>query len=320
VGKKKPTIVLACPSELHTPPPKARRPLGLPPSRIIRLDKKATQTKGQGNCCYGWIEFCGGGRPLLVDEQAIVADVPRHITSRGLAATLAAMWLDDGLMEHASVASFERSAIELMALGAPAELIDGCYQAEADEVAHAAACFALAARHGWQRNDPAPMTTPPPRAADLARMAVDVLIEGCVGETVAALCAERALAQCCDEQATTALTMIARDETAHAALAYRTLYWLWSRGGARVGAAVMKKAAELRQECIDVTPRPQPGLTQAQRAELCSWGQLNATQRQSARIDAWEGIIDPLLQQLQDALPSRVVESLPQGRPAHRPS
>ena len=82
------------------------------------------------------------GRPLLDDGRAHVAPTreggawPRQGTSpapaiaEDLRAALAQGWLDDALLEHASVASFARATLELMALGAPPELLTEELRAE----------------------------------------------------------------------------------------------------------------------------------------------------------------------------------------------
>jgi hypothetical protein len=295
---------MGCPTELY---PQERDagpalPADIPRYASMSLNREDTKAKGAGHCCYDWMEPCPGGRPLLVDDRVVTAAPPRDIAGVGLGAALAELWLDDALMEHASVASFARAALELMALAAPSELIADCHQAALDEIAHARACFALAEQHGWQRVEPGPLECPPSRPTDLARMAADVFVEGCVGETVAALCAERALSQCQDEQTRAALKMIARDEAAHAALAFRTLRWLLDRGGRRVFDALMAKASELRAHSLAVVPQERAGLSHADRGELGRWGRLDADQRQRARIDAWEGVIDPLLTELAGAV------------------
>jgi hypothetical protein len=47
-------------------------------------------------------------------------------------------------MEHASVAAFARFTLDLLALGAPADLVQSAQQALGDEIAHAELCFGLA--------------------------------------------------------------------------------------------------------------------------------------------------------------------------------
>ncbi|MFN7146774.1 MAG: hypothetical protein ACK4YP_23575, partial [Myxococcota bacterium] len=57
---------------------------------------------------------------------------------------LAEAWTRDALIEHASVAAFARFALELLAVGAPADLVDAAHAAARDEVRHARLAFALA--------------------------------------------------------------------------------------------------------------------------------------------------------------------------------
>ena len=54
-------------------------------------------------------------------------------------------WLADALLEHASIASFSRFTLELMALGAPPSLVAASLAAGDDEIRHARACFSLSA-------------------------------------------------------------------------------------------------------------------------------------------------------------------------------
>src|SRR6478736_3829368 len=50
-------------------------------------------------------------------------------------------------MEHVSIASFNRFSLQLLGLGAPAELIEGAQRAALDEVHHARICFAIAEQY-----------------------------------------------------------------------------------------------------------------------------------------------------------------------------
>lgn len=113
----------------------------LPRSKVQPLpDPALTGPVREGDtCCY---EFCRGavcGRPLLVDGRARVASVAsapslspgtgwtsdvepsERVSARpsALATSLAAAWREDACMEHASVASFARFTLELLAFGAP---------------------------------------------------------------------------------------------------------------------------------------------------------------------------------------------------------
>ena len=53
-------------------------------------------------------------------------------------------WVRRGLYEHASVASFARHTLDLLAAAAPAVLVSEAQQAATDEINHAQLCFGVA--------------------------------------------------------------------------------------------------------------------------------------------------------------------------------
>ena len=254
-------------------------------------------------CCYHWFEYCSG-RPLMEEHgQPRVADVrPTDAWSNGheldptlaprLRQALAQAWLEDALAEHASVASFARVTLELMAVGAPPELLQDAQQAGLDEIDHARRCFELAHRFSGKSQGPGPLAPVPPRSGGLARLAADTFIEGCVGETIAALMAERALSETTDPQTAQTLRVIADDEARHAALAWKTLDWALREGGSAVAQALRAAADRHRPQADrergpcrdDMTLRP--------------FGRLGPQQRRACSHDAWADIIDPMLARL----------------------
>ncbi len=259
-----------------------------------------------GICCYHWFEYCSG-RPHMDASGPVVAEVIEGETARGtwqrgpettdvvsdeLRARLAAAWRRDALAEHASIASFARATLELLSVGAPADLVARCQQAGLDEVDHAQRCFALASRYGAAPIAPGPLPALSPRAADLARLAADTFAEGCVAESIAALVAERSAGGCADEALRECLTTIADDETRHAALAWATVRWAIAEGGETVATAVRERAATLRPPA---DPLPD---ADAHASTLAAHGRLDARAHTLAARDAWSGIIDPLLGQL----------------------
>jgi hypothetical protein len=158
---------------------------------------------------------------------------------------LAAAWAADALAEHASVASFARFSLGLLAVGAPAELVEGAHRAALDELRHAELCFALASRYAGEVLGPGPFPTgrvEPPRT--LAALASATVREGCVGETVSAIVAAEQLARATDPEVRRALAVITADEARHAELAWRTVAWALEVGGAEVRAACEQAFAE----------------------------------------------------------------------------
>ena len=183
------------------------------------------------------------GRPFLVEDEAVVAPACARDDWRALVlapvelprerARLAAYWTQIGLCEHASVASFARFILQLLAVGAPAELVDGAQRALADEVEHARLCFALASLYQGTGVGPGPL----PAADALGRFDLDsvlaaVIREACVGETLSALEAREAATRAADPSLRRILERIAGDEQRHAELGWRFVQWALARADA----------------------------------------------------------------------------------------
>ena len=223
-------------------------------------------------CCYVHCEGSCCGRPFLVGGEARIAEVIERgdwmlapasarstspqpgsgtwptapLSGRPLdAATrdlIAGAWARDGAMEHASVASFARFTLELLGLGAPADLVVGAQDAARDEVEHARACFAIAARYAGRDLGPGKLdvhgAVPATTLAGAVRAAV---VEGCIGETLSALLAEARLARAEDADVRAALRRIANEEARHAELAWSFVGWAVASGGGEL-RAVAKEA------------------------------------------------------------------------------
>jgi hypothetical protein len=136
-------------------------------------------------------------------------------------------------MEHASIAAFARFALELLSLGAPPDLLMQAHQALADETAHARDAFALASAYAGRPVGPGSLDVGGALAARTPLAIVTTaILEGCIGETVAAVEATEALAHATDPAVRTALERIAVDETRHAELAWRFVQWVLRAGDA----------------------------------------------------------------------------------------
>ncbi|MCA9618946.1 MAG: ferritin-like domain-containing protein [Myxococcales bacterium] len=214
-------------------------------------------------CCYEVVVDgpCGVGRPLMVGDSArtapvVAGDAWSHRNVGGTVsaaldeaqrAELAEHWRRDGLFEHASVASFARFALELMALGAPPELVEGAHRAALDEVAHAKLCFQLASRFAGRDEDPGALEglRDVTVRADLVQLAVATFHEGCVGETIAALVAGEQRERAVDPEVAQALAQIAEDEARHAELAWATVAWALRVGGEAVHDALAAALVDL---------------------------------------------------------------------------
>jgi hypothetical protein len=304
-------VKLDCPArlkELPTPTPDGA-PSNYKGDLWINVDERGTKAKRDAadtdTCCYTWVIPCPGGRPLLADDGARVAPVRQGAgwgtanaaaSPSALDAALARAWLADALAEHASVASFARATLELMAVGAPADLLAAVQRAALDEIRHARACFALAARHGGAPVEPGPLAALAPRGGGLPRLARDTFLEGCVGETIAALAVTRAAAGCADAELARTLRGIAADETRHAALAWRTVAWALAEGGAPVAEALAAAAAEARADEARGQAAGAPWAPGD--AELAVHGRLPPAAQLATRRDAWRELIEPALADL----------------------
>jgi hypothetical protein len=297
------------PSPIQGPAYQGLSSAGTMQGAINRDKTEKERAKGtQDACCYHWFEYCSG-RPLREDEAHLVAEVRSgddwsaslrpcaDALDEATRRALAQAWLADALAEHASVAAFARVTLELMAHGAPPELLAETQRAALDEIEHARRCFALAGRYGGSAVAPGPIATPPPRTGDLARLAVDTFVEGCVGETIAALVAERALARATDPEVRTTLTRIADDEARHAALAWRTLAWAIERGGEDVRHALRRAEGQL-VAATPGDPAQDQNETQLDSTAWAEHGRLESAVLEAAADDAMTEIVGPMLARL----------------------
>jgi hypothetical protein len=213
--------------------------------------------QADGHRACGSAAVCG--RPFLVESAARLPPVAARgdWTERGLAprvdhltaperSALAAHWTQLGQMEHASIAAFARFQLQLLALGAPADLVQACNQALVDETAHTKLCFALASSYAGRSLGPGPLDVSHSLdVTDLADIVSLVLLEGCIGETSAALDALESAESAADPVIRNAYARIAADEQRHAELAFRFVRWALERDPAatRERVAVALQAA-----------------------------------------------------------------------------
>ncbi|HEV8548356.1 MAG TPA: ferritin-like domain-containing protein, partial [Polyangiaceae bacterium] len=205
-------------------------------------------TAEQHNAC----SYYSCGRPFLVEEalrQAplVVRDdwtspvasqarepapCPLGLRTEARAA-IARHFAEAGLMEHASVAAFARFSLQLLALGAPARLVEAAAKALSDETRHAELCFGLARRYGGHAVGPGPLDVNGALGVvELGEVVELVVREGCIGETGAALEARLAAEAATDTLVRETLLGIAADEERHAVLAFEFVRWALERAPA----------------------------------------------------------------------------------------
>src|SRR5262249_10023766 len=190
--------------------------------------RRGRQLRQRGRVLLAPVRRSAGWTTLGIDAQ-----VPECL--RG---PLAAQWRENGRTEHASVAAFARLTLDLMALGAPAELIVAANRDALDEIRHTELCFSLAQSLDGIAESPGPFpevsaarTLPSQRTLALAKLAVDSLVDGALHEGVSARIIAK-LARRCEEPATRAiLKEIAADEGRHAAHGWDVVRWCLAEGG-----------------------------------------------------------------------------------------
>jgi hypothetical protein len=230
------------------------------------------------------------------------AESPRALAP-ALRAEIARGWLEQALMEHASVAAFARFALQLLSLGAPPELITDAARAMQDETRHAQDCFRLARRYAPSDIGPGPLPLDGALAeADLAAIVIGTVREGCVGETLAALEAAEALQHNEDEAARPVLERIAAEEAQHAQLAWRFVAWaLETQAGADSIALRQQVRAAFAAELSATDGESAIGSFDA---ELARHGLLSAPVRRALRERALREVVAPCAAALLDPLRS----------------
>ena len=213
-------------------------------------------------------------------------DAPVEFASPEHAALAGRKWLELARYEHASIAAFARVSLDLLGLGAPPQLIEDCHRAALDEVEHAKAALAVARALLDEDVDFGPLPLPSARTASLREVAVEALVEGCIGEATAAARAEVAAGRACAPIATV-LRTIAADETRHAALGWATVRWALQRDPSLMPALLDALDEHRHWDGAESLP------------DLPSYGLLSADEHARIHRDVIDQILTPILRTMQ---------------------
>lgn len=220
-------------------------------SDVCRVDADcgATQNCAKTDVTGTWKctdATCTIGRPLLVDGTLLFAPAARRVDwadedlrpetaslTPALRAALAAHFSAMAAMEHASIGSFARFSLELLALGAPPSLLAATHEAAADEILHARLSYSLATAYSGDPVGPGPLpiTGVAPSTEEEAILRA-LVREACVGESTAAAEALALSTMVEDPALRRAHARIAEDEGRHAELGWRSLAWMLARNPA----------------------------------------------------------------------------------------
>jgi hypothetical protein len=209
------------------------------------LSANAIMAKGFGLLFLLWepLRYFGqrgvDGRPLraagkvhrggAIEGDGWSARSPRPLVDGDASA---ADWARMARDEHASVATFSRLSLELLAVGAPPALVQRAHQAALEEISHARVCFeAASAQHGAPLTAAAfpaallPLAPEETRAQRLARLAQESVRDGVVGEGAAARAVKSLAGRVATPWLAAALRQIAAEEETHAELGRDIAQW-----------------------------------------------------------------------------------------------
>jgi hypothetical protein len=224
------------------------------------------------------------------DVSAVIHSVPSE-TRAGLAAA----WLAVARMEHASIAAFARFALQLLAVGAPPELVMAAQRAMTDETTHAQFAFGLASAYADRDLGPGPLAMDAClEVTSLSALVATVFAEGCVGETLAAVEAREALAHVRDPAVRAVLATIADDETHHADLAWRTTAWAIAVGS----KAVRDRLEEAMAQATKWADDGHNAADDTETGDLLEYGIVGQTLRRQLRRAVMAEVVFPNARQL----------------------
>lgn len=205
--------------------------LFFPPIYIIRILTKA-------------LSGLGHGRPFRIKGTPVVSKVSNSskwigrdikicvdldLESRR---ALEAVWLDSASKEHASVPAFSKLSLQLIAIGAPPELIAKVFTAASQEVTHAKLCFSVAASvsgRPWSPNAMPQVLEVKSGSESLERLILECFVDGCLMEALSAAHA-RASSELAEEaDVKHVFSVIAKDESFHAELSWEILKFLLTK-------------------------------------------------------------------------------------------
>lgn len=263
------------------------------------------ETSVEDACCYGMNVFqVVIGRPFTVEGEARTAETVERTgwcgdcevvgeLSPRLRQRLAEGWAETAAGEHASVASFARFALQLMQLGAPADLVADATRAMGDEVRHAKAAYGVASSFAGKDLGPGPLDTTGADESSVEAMVLSAVREGCIAETIAAAQARAAAEACTDEGIREMLEGVANDESRHATLAWRFVRWALSEHPELRDAVAAAFAEPLTLKVVE---------PDADAAVMRTYGHLDDAELQAVAKEVFVQVVRPCAMGLLEGL------------------
>lgn len=195
--------------------------------------------------------------------------------------------------EAGAVRAFQRLAVELECLGAPAALVERARQAAADEVVHTRLLVSAAASvdgDEWIDVDVMPATRKPrSKTFALCRIACESIVDGAFNERVAGEVAAIGAAAAHDQGVAEMFATIARDEHQHAEYGWDVLRFCLDAGGEPVARAATLALSLLANRTPPKTPfsSPEWGLVDAEELQQ-AWLASRSVTIQRGRALCWK--------------------------------
>ena len=140
--------------------------------------------------------------------------------------------------EYESIAAFAELGLDLMAAGAPTDLVTKCHEAALEEASHTKVCLRIARSFDGESKACATSESlrrcrrrPRLRAVLLSRIAVESYVDGCLGEASSARVLSKLGRTARSRTLRKALARLAREEMSHARLSAEIVQWCIAEGG-----------------------------------------------------------------------------------------
>ena len=156
-----------------------------------------------------------------------IGETPSVLANASVNQAIGRRWLEQAEGEHASVASFSRHTLQLMAIGAPSDLLIASQNAAVDEIRHAKLSYGFA--RAFLKTDFGPSQLDIEDSLpelDLKGLVHSIIEEGCIEETISAANLRFGAHNAKEPAIKRVVTLIGDDETRHAQLAWDTIQWI----------------------------------------------------------------------------------------------
>lgn len=145
---------------------------------------------------------------------------------------LEAIWLDNASKEHISIPAFSKLSLQLIALGAPPDLMEKVFRAASQEINHATLCYSVASSLSGKPFSPDIMPEILRQSFDhgsLESLVLECFVDGCLMEALSVAHAREGALLAREPEIKKVLDVIASDEHFHSELSWEIVQFLLPR-------------------------------------------------------------------------------------------